>query len=500
MKKTATILLAALLAWISHHPSTAAADPSELGPMLFMLEHMAQDYPKVVRNGRVTDAAEYAEQQSFARHIREAIPTLPINEEHSRLAGEAAALARAIDAKAPATRVLPRIERLVQALQAASGTAASESVDTGRNEAEPPLAYANRALEESLARYRAQDPRAAFRWAGAAYLEGFEHVEQALAVAAPTLKAEIEHGMADVRRRINRDAPLTDVETAIAGLIGRLEEARKVLDTTSLNPAMAFGAAFLILLREGLEAILVVAAIMAFLSRSGRGGALRYVHGGWIAALGAGVLTWAVAAYAIDISGAARELTEGVVALIAAAMLFYVGFWLHDKAHVERWQTYIHNKLRGAVGPRALWLLSGVAFVAVYREVFETILFYQALWLQTANTGRSMVMAGFGAAAVALVLLAWAVLRLSARLPMALFFRANAVLLFLLAVVFAGKGVAALQEAGSLPVDSIALLPAIEPLGVYPTLESLAVQLVLLLGALLVWFRPRGKLQVAGGK
>src|SRR6185503_20446670 len=119
-----------------------------------------------------------------------------------------------------------------------------------------------------------------------------------------------------------------------------LARARAALEVEGLPPGAAFASAFLILLREGLEAILVLAAIIALLVKSGRRDALPWVHGGWIIALLLGGLTWWIASYVVRISGATREMTEGVTALVAAAVLLYVGFWMHSKSQASRWQTF----------------------------------------------------------------------------------------------------------------------------------------------------------------
>src|SRR5690606_33812801 len=252
-----------------------------------------------------------------------------------------------------------------------------------------------------------------------------------------------------------------------------------------LSPTMSFTSSFIILLREGLEAILVLAAITAFLVKTERRDSLPYVHAGWVAALLLAIATWAVAAYVIDISGAGRELTEGFTALLAAGILFYVGFWLHNKTHARRWKQFIEEKVRGALGSRTLWALAAVSFVAVYREVFETVLFYQALWMQSGPEGQRFVVTGFVVAAAALVVLAWLIFRFSVRLPLRLFFGVTAVLLYLLAIVFAGNGIAALQEAGKLPVDPVNF-PRIDLLGIHPTLQSLTLQAALL-GFAILW-------------
>lgn len=344
------------------------------------------------------------------------------------------------------------------------------------------LALTRRLLAQSLASHRAGDREAAYRQALAAYLDGFEPLEQVLQAVDPVLKLEVEKRMMAFREPLRAAGTDTDVEPLYRQLQAALDRVEQALDTGDLDASLAFASAFFILLREGLEAVLVLAAMFAFLGKAGRREAYRYLHAGWAGALVAGAGTWALAAYVITISGATRELSEGVAALLAAGILFYMGFWLHDKAHADRWQAYISQHLGGAMGGGSLWLLAFLAFIAVYREVFETILFFQALWLQTSAAGQRMVLAGAASGAAVLVLASWVLMRLSARLPLGLFFGASALLMYVLAVVFAGKGIVALQEAGTLPSSTVNF-PRIDLLGVYPTLQGLGAQALLVLAA-----------------
>src|SRR5690606_23417907 len=120
-----------------------------------------------------------------------------------------------------------------------------------------------------------------------------------------------------------------------------------------------------------------------------------YVHAGWAAALSAGALTWVAATWLIAISGASRELTEGFGSLFAAVVLLWVGLWMHGKSHAQQWQRYIREKMQGVLTRRSGWFLFGLAFLVVYREVFETILFYTALWTQ--GNGGAVIGGALGA-------------------------------------------------------------------------------------------------------
>lgn len=344
---------------------------------------------------------------------------------------------------------------------------------------ESPLAFSARTLDESFARYREGQREAAYTLAVTAYLEGFELAETGLATIDSAFKTRVETEMFRYRAMVKAGDPVEAVGAQAQKISGLLAEAREKLDTASLSPGMALGSSFVILLREGMEAILLLAAIIAFLIKTGRRQVLRYVHAGWIAALMLGGITWWVASYMITISGASRELTEGIAALLAAGILFYVGVWLHNKLQAHRWKQFIDAKVQRALSGRTVWALAFVSFIAVYREVFETVLFYQALWVQAGNDGQGMVVWGFVAAALALVAIAWGIFRFSLRLPLKLFFGVNSALLYLLAVVFAGKGVAALQEAGKLPISAVDF-PRIDLLGIYPNLETLGLQALLI--------------------
>ncbi|MDH5736436.1 MAG: FTR1 family protein, partial [Gammaproteobacteria bacterium] len=136
----------------------------------------------------------------------------------------------------------------------------------------------------------------------------------------------------------------------------------------------------------------------------------------------------------------------------------------------------------------ALWGLAGLSFIAVYREVFETILFYQALWVQTDTHGHNMTLAGFGTASAVLALVAWLIMKYSIRLPLRMFFSVAGMLMLSLAIIFAGKGVAALQEAGYIPI-SVVDFPRIDILGVYPNLQGLLLQAGLIALAMFLYYK-----------
>ena len=356
------------------------------------------------------------------------------------------------------------------------------------------LSLARDTLRLSLAAYAAGDRRRAGELALSAYLDGFEPVEAVLATRDGALMASVEHAMAGFRTAIARGESSAALRQRLTATELLLDQAEAALAPEAESSISTFLGAFAILLREGLEALLVVIAMIAFLRKAERTEALPYVHGGWAAALVAGAGTWAIATYAIGISGASRELTEGFGSLLAAVILLSVGIWMHGKSQAEEWRRYIATKMQGALSRGSAWFLFGLAFIVVYREVFETILFYAALW--TADNG-STILAGALSGAVLLAAIAWAMLRYSRKLPITQFFRYSAILIAVLAVVLAGKGVGALQEAGLVPVTPLAGVPRVTMIGLFPTAEAIAAQLVALAVVILGYRSARRPHRVA---
>jgi len=346
------------------------------------------------------------------------------------------------------------------------------------------LAVAKAKLAESLIAYQAGSSKRAADLALAAYLDGFEPLEPVLATRDGALMRRIELSMGELRARIDRGASAMQVREQVAVLDALFTEAEAVLAPDRASDVSNFVGAFTVLLREGLEALLVVVAMLAFLRKAERRDVMPYVHGGWLSALATGVLTWFVATYLITVSGASREFTEGFGSLFAAVVLLSVGIWMHGKSQADAWQRYIREKMTGALSKRSAWFLFGLTFVVVYREVFETILFYATLWSQ-GNSGA--VLAGAATAALLLGMIGWGLLRFSRRLPIAKFFAYSAALIAVLAVVLAGKGMAALQEAGIVDVRPLLGAPRVAFLGIFPTLQVVLAQ-VAMLAAVIVGF------------
>ncbi len=345
--------------------------------------------------------------------------------------------------------------------------------------AQEPLAFSRTKVEETVQAYAHNNREEARRLAIAAYLEGFELIESALNNVDAPLRAETEREMMALRTAIDEGRPAEVVTAQAMKIKALLDRAADRLAGETFSPNTAFVSSLVILLREGLESILIVSTIVAFVVKTGRRNALPYIHLGWIGAIALGAITWGLARYMLGISGANRELTEGITALLAAAMLLYVGWWLHSRSNAQAWTRYIREQLNTALAARTLWAMAGISFLVVYRELFEVILFYETLWSQAGVVGHEAVLWGIAAAMGLLVLLGGMILRYSVRLPIGPFFTVASSLLAIMAVIFVGNGIAALQEAGVLDVTRVRFV-SLPVLGIHPTVQSLVPQILML--------------------
>ncbi len=327
------------------------------------------------------------------------------------------------------------------------------------------------------------------------YFDVFEGsgMEMAVGLKDGNLKTVIESLFAQTIGHAMKGEKRETVATAWAALRQKLEETASAQAAQQSQAESGFWSvaiqAFLILVREGFEAMLVVTALTAYLRRSGATDKIRHIWSGVLLALVASAATaWALQSL-FKISGQGQEALEGVTMLIAAGVLFYVSYWLFAKREAERWQAYVRKQIDKALDGNSLFALSFAAFLAVYREGAETVLFYQAL-MAGSDGQTSAIFSGFIAAVIVLAGLYWAMRTASIKLPLGVFFSATALLLYVLSVIFAGKGMLELQEAGWVGITPISWIPNLPWAGLFPTLESVAAQALLLapLPFALLWF------------
>ena len=361
-----------------------------------------------------------------------------------------------------------------------------DGITWGASEA---IAHTMRKLEEAVDLYEAGRKEEAFREALDGYLEGFQKIEPALVSKKRSLVLEVEKKMGFFRSLVMSDRDSSELHDLKASIEKDLRESERILEGgSSLGKYLSFVNSFAIILREALEALLIIAAIIAALAHSGNRGMIRYVHYGWVVSIFAGLATWVAARTVIDISGARREIVEGATSLLAAAVLFYVSYWLVSKADVKKWKEYVRSKTRGALTRRSGLTLAFVSFLAVYREAFETMLFYQALFYQT-DSSTPHVIYGLVAGVAVVFAIAFLMYRFTLRIPLKYFFSFTSVFLYLFCFILLGKGILELQEAGIISSTAADFIPYMDALGIYPSYESAIPQAVLILLAFSLFVR-----------
>ena len=246
---------------------------------------------------------------------------------------------------------------------------------------------------------------------------------------------------------------------------------------------VTFLGSFGIIVREGLEAILVIAAIIAYLTKSGNAKSLRNIYigaiAGILASFAAAVILYFVK-QAVAGAGQGQEIIEGVTALIAVCVLFYVSNWMISKSEAAAWTNYIDGKVKSSLEQGSSFALAFTAFLSVFREGAEVVLFYQPM---LSGDHPGMVWAGFGVGCVVLVFVYLAITKLSIKLPIKVFFTATSILMAVMCVSFLGSGIKELAEGGvfdmTLRVPGIPENDVVQLFGIYPYLETLVPQLIL---------------------
>ena len=321
-------------------------------------------------------------------------------------------------------------------------------------------------LDSAFALARTGDPAASGR-AFDAYMT-FEQVERGVRAKNPGLAAELETAFASLRTRAAGGATPAELDALRRQLDAGLENAERTLGDQD-SPFNLFVQSFVIMLREGLEAILIVGALMTFLVKMGAAHRRRDIHVGVGAAIGASLLTAVALETIFVLSPAHREALEGATMVVATVVLFYVSYWLLSKMEVVKWNHFVKSKVQDALDSGSALALASAAFLAVYREGFETVLFYKALFVAGAAGGAMPVIGGILAGSVVLVVVYIAINRFGVRLPLKPFFAVTSAFLYYMAFVFAGKGIAELQEGALVSTTVLPWAPRIPALGIYPT-------------------------------
>jgi len=330
---------------------------------------------------------------------------------------------------------------------------------------------------------RAQE---AFDAAAGGYLNHFELVEVPLRIIDNDLTIDTEGRFADIRQLIRDHAPVEDVRARLVELRGALDTIeRKLTSTGAAAPALIFTQSFLIIFREGFEVVLLVSILLGYLEAARSTAYMKPVLVGIGLACVATVLTVVVMRLVFESLPFSMEVLEGITALVAVIMLFYVSFWLVARMEHKRWMEFVRARLWSAVSLGSAASLVLVGFTAVYREGFETALFYQALWSFGSGLG-GWVVAGLLAGLAALAVVAVLMFRLGRRVPVRRFMSIAVACVMITSIAFLGNAVQALQAGDLIAYHRLDNWPhppifISQVTGYWPTLQSVVAQMVLAL-------------------
>ncbi|HEX2014312.1 MAG TPA: FTR1 family protein, partial [Nitrososphaera sp.] len=380
----------------------------------------------------------------------------------------------------------------IEGLQAGFGTYTGERREIG--EADDPAKAAVRSdidqirikLDETLQLYRQGDVDAALVASRSAYLDSYENIEIPLRPIDPDFTLDMEIKFAELRNLIQSNSPYSQVEGKVIEIRRGLDESERLVSGTGVvAPAIAFSTSFSIIFREGLESALIVGAILTYLEASRNDRFKKHVYYGIVIALAATAITWVIAQFIIEISGANRELIEAIAGVSAVAVLFWVSFWILNKVETKKWIEFVKAKVWKATTTGSVMVFVMLSFFTVYREGFETVLFYQAM-LSFAKYMEWYVAAGLVTGLAVIVAVAFGVRKLGRKLPLRVLFGLTMGIGAYMSIAFMGNAVREFQEVGYISTTHlIGTVPRLDinlatMTGIHPTLETIVAQLVLL--------------------
>jgi high-affinity iron transporter len=362
-------------------------------------------------------------------------------------------------------------------------------------------------LDEMLNVYKKGNSAEALTVARSAYLDSYENIEIPLRPINPDFTLDMEIKFAELRNLMQSQKPFADVEKKVIEIRKGLDESERLVSGTGIiAPTIAFSSSFSIIFREGLESALIIGAILTYLEASRNERFKKHVYYGIFIAVVGTVVTWTVAEHIIQISGANRELIEAIAGLSAVGVLFWVSFWVLNKIETKRWIEFVKAKVWKATATGSVMVFVMLSFFTVYREGFETVLFYQAM-LSYAKHMELYVILGLVLGLAVITGVAILIKKLGKRLPLRVLFGLTMGLGAYMSIAFLGNAIREFQDVGYLPTTPVfGLVPRLDinvasMTGIHPTLESMVGQIILLtiyaIGSLYVLIiQPRKKKKI----
>ncbi|MCG9789804.1 FTR1 family iron permease [Vibrio mediterranei] len=362
----------------------------------------------------------------------------------------------------------------------------SEASSVQSKDWRPVVSSIIQAVDGAIEIYKNGDTNGAMLAMQDAYFDHFEAsgMENAVGSRDSNYKSELEGYFTRIVSMLKANQKVDDIQVQVKFLKQGLMDASDTLSEGDLGWWAMLLASFTIIFREGLEAMLIVAAITAYLIKNDASDKLHVVKNSVVVGLIASAITAALFQWLFENAGASRELLEGITMLIAVVILFSMSYWLLSKVEAVQWKRYLQSKLSNSITTGSLIGLWLASFLAVYREGAETVLFYFALASDATAQTMTALVAGFLVGVVILAVIFFIMRYSVVKLPLKPFFIFTGGFMYLMAFVFAGKGVLELIEGKLFDPTLIAGAPEFAAFGIYPYLETLLPQLILVLAAL----------------
>jgi high-affinity iron transporter len=366
-------------------------------------------------------------------------------------------------------------------------------------------------LQKVLDLYQENKYDEALGTARSAYLDSYENIELPLRPIDPNFTLDMEIKFAELRNMIQHRASYEDIVKKVAEIQNGLDESERLVSGIgSVAPGIAFSSSFSIIFREGLESALIIGAIITYLEASRNERFKKHVYYGIFLAAGATAITWFIAQFFIELSGASRELIEAIAGIAAVAVLFWVSFWVLNKIETKKWIEFVKSKVWKATTTGSVMVFVLLSFFTVYREGFETVLFYQAM-LSYAKYMELYVILGMILGLAVIIAVAIIVRKLGKKLPLRVLFGLTMGIGAYMSITFLGNAIREFQEVGYIPTTHLfGIIPRLDVnlatmTGIHPTLETVVAQLILLSvylvgSAYILIIQPRRKQRIEASR
>jgi len=344
------------------------------------------------------------------------------------------------------------------------------------------LQIAKSVLAEAYSAYINKDYPTAENKGVAAYLEGIEPVELQIKSLQPHLVAAIEKQMMLVRKNINDRVDNQELNQSIMNANSLIDKASVLLQSEKKSAWWMFFMSYTIIIREALEAMLILVIIINLIRSANAEKAMKWIHLGWISALLIGILAWLFSEKLVSIGMGKIEIFEGIVSLFAVLVVLYIGFWMHSHTEIGKWKSFVNDKIGKLIDSGNYKGLALLAFVVVGREVFESVLFLTAISANKTASGTAHlpVIGGALLSVITVLIIAYIFINISKNIPIRKLLRYSSIVLGVLAIMLIGKAAHSFQETGFISIHSLPFDYKNDLLGIYPTIETTFLQLIIL--------------------